>query len=181
MSTFGRVRRGERGAALVIAILALAILTVIGIALMLITSTESKIAANEWSLNRAFYAADAGIRWARVQMTDPEPFLTRPEFRDPPDPFGTVLFQLPSHRHGIGSLFSGDPEDDDIQVAVTNPGLLGRRPYPGGIVNEQGGRAQYVYGFEVRASGSQDTALLQYSKALVADVEVGPLPARLPF
>ena len=53
-------RRRERGAALVIAILVLAILTVIGIALMLVTSTESRIAANEWSINRAFYASDAG-------------------------------------------------------------------------------------------------------------------------
>src|SRR5262249_37855459 len=46
-----RANRGERGAALVIAILVLAILTVIGIALMMITSTESRIAANEWSIN----------------------------------------------------------------------------------------------------------------------------------
>jgi hypothetical protein len=177
---FQPLRRNE-GAALVIAILALSILTVIGIALMLVTSTESKIAANEWSLNRAFYAADAGVRWARVQMNDPSPFLTRPEFRNPPDPFGTVLFQLPSHRHGIGQLFGGDPEGDDIQVTVSNPGMLGRRPFPGGIVNEGEGRAQFVYGFEVRTSGSQTTALLQYSKALVADIEIGPLPAKLPF
>ena len=63
----GRAGGRERGAALVIAILVLAILTVIGIALMLITSTESRIAANEWSVNRAFYAADAGIRWASVE------------------------------------------------------------------------------------------------------------------
>ena len=63
-----------------IAILVLAILTVIGIALMLITSTESRIAANEWSVNRAFYASDAGIRWATVQMHDPVPFMARPEF-----------------------------------------------------------------------------------------------------
>jgi hypothetical protein len=180
MSAISSSKR-RRGAALVIAILALAILTVIGIALMLVTSTESKIAANEWSLNRAFYAADAGVRWARAQLNDPAPFLTRAEFRNPPDPFGSVLFQLPSHRHGISSLFSGDPEDDDIQVTVSNPGMLGRRPFPGGIINEGEGRAQFVYGFEVRTRGSQNNALLQYSKALVADVEVGPLPAKLPF
>jgi len=182
MSAAPAFRRSQKGAALVIAILALAILTVIGIALMLVTSTESKIAANEWSLNRAFYAADAGVRWARVQINEPVPFLTRPEFRSPPDAFGTVLFQMPSHRHGSGVRFTGDPEDDDIQVAVGNPGLLGRRPFPGGIINiNDMDRAQFVYAFEVRSNGSQNTALLQYSKALVADVEVGPLPARLPF
>ena len=52
-----------------VAILVLAILTVIGIALMLITSTETRIAANEWSVNRAFYSSDAGVRWASAQLT----------------------------------------------------------------------------------------------------------------
>jgi hypothetical protein len=176
----GRRRTGERGAALVIAILVLAILTVIGIALMLITSTEARIAANEWSINRAFYSADAGVRWAGVQMNDPRAFLTRPEFGTAAAPnfFGTVLFQMPSHRFAqtIGFLTG-----DDIQVRVMTPGRLGRRPYRGGIINEGESTAQYMYSFELRATGGQDDAFLQYSKALVADVEVGPLPARLPF
>ena len=71
MNTLHTDNRRERGAALVVAILVLAILTVIGIALMLITSTESRIAANEWSVNRGFYSADAGIRWGGAEMTDP--------------------------------------------------------------------------------------------------------------
>jgi hypothetical protein len=167
--------RRERGAALVVAILVLAILTVIGIALMLITSTESRIAANEWSINRAFYSADAGLRWAGVEMGDPRAFLTRPEFAG--NFFGTVLFQMPSHRfqQTVGFL-----TNDEIQVRVSNPGRLGRRPYRGGIINEQGSRAQYSYAFEERSTGGQADTLLQYSKALQADLEVGPLPARFP-
>lgn len=169
-------KRGERGAALVIAILVLAILTVIGIALMLITSTESRIAANEWSVNRGFYAADAGLRWAAQEMDDPRPFLTRAEFAG--NFFGTVLFNMPSHRFQQLAGFVGT---DDIQVRVMNPGRLGRRPYRGGVINESGARAQYMYAFEVRSAGQHDDAFLQYSKALVADLEVGPLPARIPF
>ena len=82
MSPRVQQRGGERGAALVIAILVLAILTVIGIALMLITSTETRIAANEWSVNRGFYASDAGVRWGSVQMNGLrlQSFLVRPEF-----------------------------------------------------------------------------------------------------
>jgi hypothetical protein len=38
-----------------------------------------------------------------------------------------------------------------------------------------------MYAFEVRSAGSSDLNFVAYSKALVADVEVGPLPARLPF
>lgn len=168
--------RRERGAALVVAILVLAILTVIGIALMLITSTEARIAANEWSVNRAFYSADAGIRWAGSEITDPQVFLLRPEFTG--NLFGTVLFNMPSHRFQQTLGFVGT---DDIDVRVTTPGRLGRRHYRGGVINEQGARAQYMYAYELRSRGEQDDTLLQYSKALVADVEIGPLPARLPF
>jgi hypothetical protein len=172
--------RRERGAALVVAILVLAILTVIGIALMLITSTEARIAANEWSINRAFYSSDAGIRWAAVELGDPRAFLTRPEFGSAgaPNLFGTVLFNMSSHRFRQTLGFIGT---DDIEVRVMYPGRLGRRPYRGGVINEQGSRAQYMYAFEVRSTGAQDDAFLQYSKALVADAEIGPLPARLPF
>ena len=171
--------RRERGAALVVAILVLAILTVIGIALMLITSTEARIAANEWSINRAFYSSDAGLRWAAVELDDFGAFLQRPEFGTPATPnlFGTVLFNMSSHRFRQGLGFIGT---DDIQVRVMNPGRLERRPYQGGLLNEKE-RSQYMYAFELRATGEQDDAFLQYSKALVADAEIGPFPARLPF
>lgn len=175
--------QGERGAALVLAILVLAILTVIGIALMLITSTESKIAANEWSVNRAFYASDAGIRWASVQMNNPQPFMTRAEFVPPGgSDFGTVSFGLPSHIHagGTSGFFTGGT-DADITVAVQRPGALGRRLYRGGRVNEGDKKAQYMYGYELRSTGGTTDPVLAYSKALVADVEVGPLPAQIPF
>jgi hypothetical protein len=176
-------RRRERGAALVIAILVLAILTVIGIALMLITSTESRIAANEWSINRAFYASDAGIRWATVQMHDPVPFmdpsLGRPEFKG--NAFGTVLFQLPSHRHGgVLGLFGGDATETDIQVRVMHPSKVGRRPAPG-YDDKEGKNKRVIYSFEVRSQGGQNDAILQYSRALVANVELGPLPEDIPF
>ncbi len=182
-------RRGERGAALVVAILVLAILTVIGIALMLITSTESKIAANEWSANRAFYASDAGIRWSTAVMaSDVINFMQRTEFTTATapytnSPFGTVLFPLPSHRHGAGTFFTGDTGvGTDIYVTVQTPSLLGRRFAPGYVMNvAPQGRAQYNYAFEVRSTGGQNDALLQYSKALLADVEVGPLPDQLPW
>jgi hypothetical protein len=183
MRPFPDHRRNERGAALVIAILVLAILTVIGIALMLVTSTESRIAANEWSVNRAFYASDAGIRWATVQMHDPVPFMDpvkgRPEFIG--NSFGTVLFQLPSHRNGgVLGLFGGDAAETDIQVRVMHPSKVGRRPAPG-YDDKEGKNKRVIYSFEVRSQGGQNDAILQYSRALVANVELGPLPEDIPF
>jgi hypothetical protein len=165
----------ERGAALVVAILVLAILTVIGIALMLVTTTEARIAANEWNVNRAFYASDSGVRWARVQMVDYQPFLNRAEFTG--NPFGTVRFELPAFQHGAvgtaGSLFSAGL--NDIQVRVMTPSLLGRRRSAGERCNAGEDRCKYMYSFEVRARAGDD-AVLRYSRALVADVELGPLP-----
>jgi hypothetical protein len=179
--TMRRDRQNERGAALVIAILVLAILTVIGIALMLITSTETRIAANEWSINRGFYASDAGVRWGTAEMnTDLQTFLNRSEFgtKAAPNFAGNVLFKMPSHRFATTLGFVGN---DDIEVRVSTPGRLYRRLCFGCQGNAPGERAQFMWGFELRSTGSQDDRFLQYSKALVADVEAGPLPGRLPF
>ena len=175
----GRAGGRERGAALVIAILVLAILTVIGIALMLITSTESRIAANEWSVNRAFYAADAGIRWASVEAgNNPIAYFARPELTA--GPFGSVLFQMPSHRNSGAGFFAGDPTGTDIQVRVQTPSLVGRHNCQSCPVQE-GPTKLLMYEFEVRTTGGENDAFLQYSKGLVADVSVGPFPWPLPF
>jgi len=167
--------KGERGAALVLAILVLTILTVIGIALMLVTSTESRIAANEWSVNRGFYASDAGIRWAAVEAnyraTD---LLHRPEFTG--NSFGSVMFNLPSHRHGTSGFFAGDSgTTDDIQLRVQSPSLVGRRFARASVTNVEANKQQYMYTFEVRSTASENDQFLQYSKSLVADVEIGPI------
>ncbi len=172
-------REKERGAALVVAILVLAILTVIGIALMLITSTETRIAANEWSVNRAFYSSDAGVRWSTAQLTTSfQGFLSRPEFGTTAAPnwAGSVLFLMPSHRFVTGTGFFGT---DDIQVRVATPGRLSRRCAVGFPCNAGSNGAMYMWTLETRANGSQNDAFLNYSKSLVADVEFGPSP-RLP-
>lgn len=115
-------------ASLLTAILMLAVLTVVGIALEFTTGAHRAGAATEWAISRAYYAADAGIRWATVELRDPAAFLSRPEFQDPSNPFGAVAVPLPSHDHGSGGLFSGDPQEEGIRVTVQKPGLLGRRP-----------------------------------------------------
>jgi hypothetical protein len=166
-------RRPSRGAVLLLVLLCLAILTVVGVALKFSTGSERASAANEWSMSRALYAADAGVRWVMAEMAaDPDGFLERPEFRDPPDPFGTVSFPMPGHAHGPGGLFSGDPNEVGIRVTVENPSLLGRRVDPAA---PQGDRFFYVFEVHVRASESSEAP--RYFQELAADVEVGPLPA----
>jgi len=56
-----RTRRRQQGSAYVIALLALVVLTVLGLALALVTQSELQLGGNERVINRVFYAADSGI------------------------------------------------------------------------------------------------------------------------
>jgi PilX N-terminal len=63
-------RRGERGFALVLAILSLMLLTFLGLTLATTTSTELQIATNyRWS-QQALYNAEAGLEAARVALAN---------------------------------------------------------------------------------------------------------------
>ena len=162
--------KSARGTVLLLLILCLAVLTVVGIALKFSTGFERASAANEWAISRAFYAADAGIRWATAEMAAaPDAFLDRPEFRQP---FGTVSFPMPGHDHGPGAPFSGDPTEEGIRITVEAPSFLGRRPWPG----ESGAAADFLYTFEVHVRATE-ASRARYSAELSADVEIGPLPA----
>lgn len=56
--------RRQDGSAYIVALLALVVLTIIGLSLALVTQTEFEIGANERVINRVFYAADSGINIA---------------------------------------------------------------------------------------------------------------------
>jgi hypothetical protein len=162
--------RSNQGTVLLLVLLCLAVLTVIGIALKFSTGLERAGAANEWSISRGYYAADAGIRWAAAEMAaEPDAFLGRPEFRQP---FGTVSFPMPGHDHGPAGSFSGDPTEDGIRVAVETPSFLGRRPRPGAAA----GAGEFLYAFEIHARATEASSA-RYFAELVADIEVGPLPS----
>jgi hypothetical protein len=63
-------RRGERGFALVLAILSLMLLTFLGLTLATTTSTELQIATNyRWS-QQALYNAEAGLEAARIVLAN---------------------------------------------------------------------------------------------------------------
>ena len=165
---------GPAGAAvLLLVLLCVSVLTVVGLALKFTTDAERIGAGQEWSANRAFYGADAGVRWAIAQLTrSPAGFLARPEFRDPPDPFGAVRFPFPAHDHAPGALFGGDPDEDGIEVVVLAPSPLGRRPDPASAPGEG-----FLFEFEIRVRAREASGAARFAAEAVADVEVGPLPA----
>lgn len=63
-----RSSREEAGSAYVITLLALVILTILGLSLSLITQSELVIGANERVEKRTFYAADSGISRAIARL-----------------------------------------------------------------------------------------------------------------
>jgi hypothetical protein len=72
-----RPRSGERGSAFIVALLVLVVLTIVGLALTLMTQTEMRIGANEREANRTFYATDAGVHFTTARdiwFNDKDPF-----------------------------------------------------------------------------------------------------------
>lgn len=61
-------RGGERGSIFIIVLLALVLLTVIGLSLALITETEMLIGSNERITTETFYAAEIGVSAAVAQL-----------------------------------------------------------------------------------------------------------------
>jgi PilX N-terminal len=68
--------RGEAGVALIVALLTMVLMMALGAALVLITSTESAIAANFRAGHEAFYAADAVFEWALADLRSVPDFTT---------------------------------------------------------------------------------------------------------
>jgi Tfp pilus assembly protein PilX len=65
--TTSAARRGEAGSAYITTLLALVVLTILALALSLITQTEMQIGTNEKTVSRSFYAADSGLGIAASQ------------------------------------------------------------------------------------------------------------------
>jgi hypothetical protein len=61
-------RRGEAGSAYVVTLLALVVLTILGLALALVTQTEVQVGINERTVNRTFYSADSGLGVAAANV-----------------------------------------------------------------------------------------------------------------
>ncbi len=69
-SSVSRRSSREEGAALILAIIVIFILTILGLALMFTTSTEFQIAGAETTVNKAFYASDSGVQYGVSQARD---------------------------------------------------------------------------------------------------------------
>ena len=78
----GDILRSEKGLALIIALLALLILTLIGISSISTTTFETSISGNERVGTDAFYAAEAGIQIGLNQLPDVKAIPVTPIVKD---------------------------------------------------------------------------------------------------
>jgi hypothetical protein len=67
MSELARHRKGESGSAYIIALMVLLVLTILGLALALVTQSGVQVGANERLVNRVFYASDSAIGEATMR------------------------------------------------------------------------------------------------------------------
>jgi len=93
------VSRGERGSAYLIALLALVVLTILGLALVLITQTEVAIGANDRTINRDFYTADAGatVPYKKFMFSEAEtPKFSLNDVKTGPGSIGDTVTPAPA-------------------------------------------------------------------------------------
>lgn len=125
-----RKRRNEAGIALLIAIFVLLLISVVAIALLVSSNTESALAGNYRSSTGVYYAALAGVEEARARMraNDPNSFKnTWLAFYPAPGaslPIGTVGYVLnPSPTDNAGAMFAAYPDTE--YDGEFGPGALG--------------------------------------------------------
>lgn len=161
--TRGPDRSNRRGAAFLIAILVLLVMTIAGIGLMFNTSIENALAGNETRMSKAFYAADSGLQFAVQRMSSDINF---------------VGGRLPG---GVSAHTPFTDAKDEITVDVAPPVSVGYQIRAGDEIQAQGstyGTAQTIeaiYWVEAVANSEE----IRASKVVAAQVYIYPQQLRL--
>ncbi len=124
MSIFVRRRKNEDGSVMVVAILILALLTIIGIAAMSTTNVELKISGNEKSYKMALYAAEAarGYVVKTPELYGPDNMTLGQGLNFPDENNPLVVVRLSSKQSFGGTVeylgFSAPPRGSGTQVGT---------------------------------------------------------------
>jgi hypothetical protein len=105
--------RGERGVAMIIAIMAILLMSALGTALVLTTTTETNIAGNFRNSSEALYAADAGVERAM------EDILTVPNWNNLLDGSTQSAF-VDGPPSGLRTLQDGSTIDLTQAINIAN-------------------------------------------------------------
>lgn len=122
-------RRGEAGSAYVLALIVLAILSIIGLSLAFITQGEVQVGSNERIATRVFYSADSGISAsiARALVAgDYEPKTHT--FTEPGLPAGLPAVAQIQHEVAVSAFHPLLDEPCDL-CEINNAGTYNERSY----------------------------------------------------
>ena len=126
--------RGQRGAALIMALVILLILTILGVTAMSTSSLEQKMAGNIQDLTRAFQAAESGVDRILDNTTSfdtSNPTSSNYSFDSGKSGSTTVtpaLIQITS-RSQRGPKSSGATSSSTAHINLTSNGILGNARY----------------------------------------------------
>ena len=124
MSTFTKRGKNECGSVMVVAILILALLTIIGIAAMSTTNVELKISGNEKSYKMALYAAEAarGYVVKTLELYGPDNMTLEQGLNFPDENNPSMVVQLSSKQSFGGTVeylgVSAPPRGSGSQVGT---------------------------------------------------------------
>ncbi len=145
--SYPKLRRGERGMALLMALVALLVISAIGMGMIFMTNTETSINANYKDAQSAFFAMRAGLEEARDRLRSASIApIVAPTFMPGQTPSGgatSVLYITnPSGGETVDPTSSTSPYFDDefcheyfgTNTSMTSPGAPGVpcTSYPGG-------------------------------------------------
>lgn len=159
----GSDRRGERGVALFVALILIAMLTMLGFGLVVRSLYASRIAGLERWSTKTFYAADSGVAAARARLRIQQ----------------TSAFQLPvADRRGPSARTTGAP----ILVTVDALRLVGPPLQQVGwqVGGGQGAGAEPCGTFFYRTRVEARHELSKNHRELSAVMSLGPVPLNEP-
>jgi hypothetical protein len=126
-TTGATVRRGERGAALIIAITLLAIMALLGITLLSVSSSELQLSGNYRNQQEAFYAADRAVEYAFEYITIGGGTVDLYADTDPVDGVTLHRDRVAVGNSGLEAPTASSPPDQNTVV------FIGEGPPPVGI------------------------------------------------
>jgi hypothetical protein len=113
------LRKGERGIALLISIFVLLLISVVAIALIISSGTESSLAGNYRSSTGVYYAALSGIEEARGRLAIADPKSLKANIWGPPS--NSTLFPVsgPLPIGTVGYILNPGPTDNAATMLTT--------------------------------------------------------------
>jgi Tfp pilus assembly protein PilX len=153
----------EEGFALLLVILLLFVLTLAGIALMFVSTSEQTLSSYHTMTSKTFYAADSGVEYAAAELATNANYVG-----------GDLPVGLSTHYPGVVA--------PDIQVTVTRPVNVGFTIRPGDQIQSQGstyGSSQIVENFYDFTSTAQAPSI-QSQKTVTTAVGIYPQQLAIP-